>query len=173
MLLSESGRAFDPEVVALLEQSYLELEKLAALGTSASYISCQQMRWQIDPATTSTVSLAKAEPPPTGSFLTSIAAARLEAQTLFELTHDLGNSLSLDETLSVLSVRLKKLIPYASMAAYILRGEELVPEYVGGDNFRLFAALRIPLGAGLSGWVAANRKSILNGNPTSEPGYTR
>jgi diguanylate cyclase (GGDEF)-like protein len=71
-----------------------------------------------------------------------------------------------------LSVRLKKLIPYASMAAFILRGEELVPEYVGGDNFRLFAALRIPMGTGLSGWVAANRKSILNGDPTTEPGYT-
>ncbi len=36
---SESGRAFDPKVVALLKQNYLELEKLAALGTVASYIS--------------------------------------------------------------------------------------------------------------------------------------
>ena len=170
---SESGRAFDPKVVALLKQNYLELEKLAALGTVASYISIRTNTATNHAPKRSAVKLAKAEPPPpTGSFLTSIAAARLEAQTLFELTHDLGNSLSLDETLSVLSVRLKKLIPYASMAAYILRGEELVPEYVGGDNFRLFAALRIPLGAGLSGWVAANRKSILNGNPTSEPGYT-
>ena len=34
-----------------------------------------------------------------GSFLTSIAAARQEAQTLYEISHDLGNSLSLDETL--------------------------------------------------------------------------
>jgi diguanylate cyclase (GGDEF)-like protein/putative nucleotidyltransferase with HDIG domain len=169
---SESGRAFDPKVVALLKQNYLELEKLAALGTVVSYISIRIKRSADRPPKPSAVKLAKPEPPPTGSFLTSIAAARQEAQTLFELSHDLGNSLSLDETLSVLSVRLKKLIPYASMAAYILRGEELVPEYVGGDNFRLFAALRIPLGAGLSGWVAANRKSILNGDPASEPGYT-
>ena len=33
----------------------------------------------------------------------SIAAARQEVQPLFELTQDLGNSLSLDETLSVLA----------------------------------------------------------------------
>ena len=34
------------------------------------------------------------------AFLSSIAAARQEAQTLFELTQDLGKSLSLSETLS-------------------------------------------------------------------------
>src|SRR5205807_3502537 len=93
------------------------------------------------------------------------------AQTLFELSHDLGNSLSLDETLSVLSVRLKRLVPYDAVAAYILRDNMLAPEYVSGENFRLFASLRIPLGEGLSGWVAQNRKPILNGNPSVEPGY--
>jgi diguanylate cyclase (GGDEF)-like protein len=31
--------------------------------------------------------------------------------------------------------------------------------------------LRIPIGQGLSGWVAQNRKPIINGNPSVEPGY--
>jgi GAF domain-containing protein len=35
----------------------------------------------------------------------------------------------------------------------------------------LFASLEIPIGAGLSGWVAENRKPIVNGNPSVEPGY--
>ena len=30
---------------------------------------------------------------------------------------------------------------------------------------------RIPTGQGLSGWVAQNRKPIINGNPSVEPGY--
>ena len=42
----------------------------------------------------------------TYDFLSSIAAARQEVQALFEISQDLGNSLSLDETLSVLAVRL-------------------------------------------------------------------
>src|SRR5437588_6478195 len=90
---------------------------------------------------------------------------------LCELSHELGNSLSLDETLSILSVRLNKLVPYDSIAIYILREEKLHPEFVSGDNFRLFSTLEIPLGQGLSGWVAQNRKPILNGNPSVEPGY--
>src|SRR2546429_671387 len=57
------------------------------------------------------------------------------------------------------------------LGKYVKRGVELIPEYVNGDNFRLFSSLRIPLGQGLSGWVAQNRKPIVNGNPSVEPGY--
>jgi diguanylate cyclase (GGDEF)-like protein len=35
----------------------------------------------------------------------------------------------------------------------------------------VFAALEIPVGHGLSGWVVENRKAIVNGNPAVEPGY--
>jgi diguanylate cyclase (GGDEF)-like protein len=57
------------------------------------------------------------------------------------------------------------------MAVYLVKDETLIPEFVSGDNFRLFASLKIPLGQGLSGWVAQNNKPILNGNPSVEPGY--
>ena len=63
------------------------------------------------------------------------------------------------------------MVPYDAIAIYILRNDELIPEYVNGDNYRLFSSLRIPLGQGLSGWVAQNRKPIVNGNPSVEPGY--
>src|SRR5208337_4168579 len=88
-----------------------------------------------------------------------------------ELTQDLGASLSLGETLSVFAVKLRHAMPYDAIAIYVRHGDEIVPEYVNGDNFRLFASLRIPMGQGLSGWVAQNLKPILNGNPSVEPGY--
>jgi len=68
-------------------------------------------------------------------------------------------------------VKLRRAMPYDAIAIYVRHGDELVPEYVNGDNFRLFASLRIPIGQGLSGWVAQNLKPILNGNPSVEPGY--
>src|SRR5205823_13323560 len=104
-------------------------------------------------------------------FLQSIAAARQEVQALFEMSQDLGNSLSLNETLSVLAVKLKRIIPHDPIAIYVRREKTLIPEYVSGDDFRLFSSLEIPVGQGLSGWVAENRKSIINGNPSVEPGY--
>ncbi|HLW76753.1 MAG TPA: sensor domain-containing diguanylate cyclase, partial [Bryobacteraceae bacterium] len=74
-------------------------------------------------------------------------------------------------TLSVLAVRLRKIIPHHSLAIWVRRENVLLPDYVSGDDFRLFSALEIPVGQGLSGWVAENRKPILNGNPSVEPGY--
>jgi diguanylate cyclase (GGDEF)-like protein len=42
---------------------------------------------------------------------------------------------------------------------------------VKGESFRLFSSLRIPVGQGLSGWVAENHLPIVNGNPSVESGY--
>jgi diguanylate cyclase (GGDEF)-like protein len=53
----------------------------------------------------------------------------------------------------------------------VIRDQCLVPEFASGENFPLFASLRIPIRTGLSGWVAHNRKAIVNGNPMVEPGY--
>ena len=57
------------------------------------------------------------------------------------------------------------------MAVYLPKDDVLIPEFVSGENFRIFSSLRIPVGEGLSGWVAQNSKPILNGNPAVDPGY--
>jgi diguanylate cyclase (GGDEF)-like protein/putative nucleotidyltransferase with HDIG domain len=164
----ESGTAYDPQVVQVLRENYQEWEKMA---------------WQTEPAATrlsKDVRVANGKAPGAGleagdsqqpEFLTSIAAARQEAQALYELTQDLGNSLNLHETLSVLDSRLQRLIPYDAIAVYVLKDGHLLPEYVNGENFRLFSSLQIPVGQGLSGWVAETGKPIVNGNPSVEPGY--
>jgi diguanylate cyclase (GGDEF)-like protein len=66
---------------------------------------------------------------------------------------------------------LRKIIPHHSLAIWIQRERVLYPEYVNGEDYRLFASLEIPVGQGLSGWVAENHKPILNGNPSVEPSY--
>ena len=101
-------------------------------------------------------------------FLNSIASARQEVHLLFELTQDLGSSLSIDETLSVVAARLKRLVPYDAIAAYVSREGRLVPEYVNGENFRLLSSLQIPIGEGVSGWVAQTGRTVVNGNPAVE-----
>jgi diguanylate cyclase (GGDEF)-like protein/putative nucleotidyltransferase with HDIG domain len=172
---AESGKSFDPKVVDILKKRYVSLEKMAIAQFGA----------EVNPLLSTDVKVERGSAPAAGfenisakdgsgheaNFLSSIAAARQEAQTLFELSQDLGASLSLGETLSVFSVKLRSLVPYDAIAIYVRRSEELIPEYVNGDNFRLFSSLRIPMGQGLSGWVAHNKKPIINGNPSVEPGY--
>jgi diguanylate cyclase (GGDEF)-like protein/putative nucleotidyltransferase with HDIG domain len=169
----ESGRSFDPKVVAVLEKRYLELERLVEKRSGQTPWTKLTTEVKVERGMAPAAGFEKtgAKDSHEASFLSSIAAARQEAQTLFELSQDLGASLSLGETLSVFSVKLKRLVPYDAIAIYVRRNDELLPEHVSGDNFRLFASLRIPLGQGLSGWVAQNKKPIINGNPSVEPGY--
>jgi diguanylate cyclase (GGDEF)-like protein/putative nucleotidyltransferase with HDIG domain len=170
-VISLSGKSLDPAVVAVLARRYRELEKIA------------QAEAQPETRLSSNLKIARGDEPGTGfedshanrarrgyDFLTSIAAARQEVQLLFELTRDLGNSLSLDETLSVVAQRLRRMVPYDTIAVYICHGRTLTPHYVHGENHRLFSSLQIPVGERLSGWVAENRRSILNGNPTVDSG---
>ena len=167
-----SGKEFDPAVVDILSRRYVELERMAVSQRPEKHLTTDLIVARGEsPATGFEHAHASAQEPNEDGFLGAIAAARQEAHTLFELSHELGSSLSLGETLSLLGVRLQKLVPYDSIAVYIVRDRELVPEYVSGDNFRLFGSTNIPLGKGLSGWVAQHCRPILNGNPSVEPSY--
>jgi diguanylate cyclase (GGDEF)-like protein/putative nucleotidyltransferase with HDIG domain len=168
-LIAQKGTSFDPRVVEVMERRYVELEAMV------NSMETERRRLDIAPKVAPAVAPSSgfAEVPNEAevratSFLTSIISARQEAQLLFELAQTLGNSLSLKETLSVVAGRLKELIPHDSIVFFVCQDGVLIPEYVHGLDDDLFTSLRIPLGQGLSGWVARNEKPITNGNPAAE-----
>ena len=172
---SEAGAAFDPKVVAILQRRYVEWEKLARLlplqGPPKLSTDIKVERGLAPDAGFAKDGEAPKTPSLIADSLERLRAARQHAQGLFDLTHGVGNSLALDDILSLLAVRLKRLVPHDAMVVYLPKNNVLVPEHVSGENSRLFSSLKIPLGEGLSGWVAQNHKPILNGNPSVEPGY--
>jgi diguanylate cyclase (GGDEF)-like protein/putative nucleotidyltransferase with HDIG domain len=173
MVASQAGTSFDPKIVLILQRRYRELESMA-----------RKQEIQIKGLSTNTV-VSRGERPAAGfdetwagssssdkiGFLTSIAAARQEVQTLFELSGDLGYSLCLTDTLSIFASKLKIMIPHDLICIYAIRDGVLHPEYVTGSEQSLFSSLRIPVGQGLSGWVAENNSALVGGNPAVEPGY--
>ena len=173
MVAEQAGKSFDPKIVAVLQERYRDLEGMARKeGVQVRGLS-------------TTAVVARGERPAAGfeetrpsvsatdkiGFLTSIAAARQEVQTLFELSGDLGHSLCVSDTLSIFASKLKIMIPHDLICIYTIREDVLHPEYVSGSEQSLFSSLRIPVGQGLSGWVAENNSSVVGGNPAVEPGY--
>ncbi|MBE0657809.1 MAG: diguanylate cyclase [Bryobacteraceae bacterium] len=174
----EAKKSYDPEIVALLKKRFKQYETM---------MTAQALK--LDPGSLSHgTKVQNGESPAAGfesysckrkgiskedasDFLQSIAGARQEAHALYELAQSLGSSLKLHDTLSMLAGRLSKLVQYDAVAVYVLSGEMLKPEYAIGVDARFLSALEIPLGQGLSGWVAETRTSILNGNPSVEAGY--
>lgn len=173
---SESGASFDPKIVEILQRRYVELEKLAT-----------DQHFQAPPKLSTDIKVERGAAPDAGfaesekplaapleqdrkNFNTP-AAAEKKGEELLAFMQRLGSSLMLEDTLSLLSVLIRRLVPYEQMAVYLLSNNVLTTAFVDGQNPHQFSSLRIPIGEGLSGWVAQNAKPILNGNPSVEPGY--
>jgi diguanylate cyclase (GGDEF)-like protein/putative nucleotidyltransferase with HDIG domain len=172
-LQEQSEKAFDPSIVAILRRRFNELEGMVrrkAITEPTANVRDESSTHGQEPDAGLAVWDAPAPTRQEANVLDLISSARQEAQALFDLSRDLGASLSLSETLSVLSVKLNNLIPHDAIAVFVLRGEKLIPEYVNGEDFRALASLQIPIGEGLCGWVAQNQKVIVNGNPAVEVG---
>lgn len=175
IVTGESGKAFDPVVIEVLQRKFEALEKEAKSQTAdrAKLSTNVKIERGLAPATGFASSKAEAADglPKKNDFSRSIASARREIQLLTEVINDLGNSLSVDDTLALLAVRLNKAVKHDSIAVYLIRDERLIPRFVKGESYRLFSSLEIPVGQGLSGWVAENNKAIVNADPGVEPGY--
>ena len=140
---AESGKSFDPKVVEILANYYGELERR---GGSDSMPPAQD------------------EPR-----ISPIAAARQEVQQLFALAQDLGNSLSLDETFSVLAQHMKQLCPHDTLAVYLLREDHLEAQYATGLDCLQVAGAVVPWGEGICGRAAATATALLNVDPLDHP----
>ena len=171
----EAGTSFDPRVVGILQRRYVELEQIARehpLSAPPKLSTDIKVERGLAPA----AGFAESAEPlavkrGSAGHSARVNAAGAQAQELFDLIQKPSASFSLEDICSLLSVRLKRLVPHNSMAVYLPKNDALIPEFVNGENFSLFSSLRIPIGEGLSGWVAQNSKPILNGNPSVEPGY--
>ena len=149
-LKAESGKSFDPRVVEVLERHYRELER--------------------GPAWRSFATLGGVPGDAAGrGFVSPIVAARQEVQHLFALAQDMGNSLSLDETFSVLSQHLKQLCPHDALVVYIRCEDQLQAEYASGAESGKLGSAVVPWGEGICGRAAATAAPILNEDPTEHP----
>jgi diguanylate cyclase (GGDEF)-like protein/putative nucleotidyltransferase with HDIG domain len=167
---AQSGISFDPQVVQVLQRRYQDLEAQLAEQFAAPENS-QHGRERADIGETGTPGDGGATPgPEKPAYLDTIAAARQEAQVVLELEQQLGKSLELDVTLSALASGLERAIGFDTLVVHLVRDAMLVPRYARGEGASVFLTRQVQLGSGLCGWVAHNKKPILNGNPCTELG---
>jgi putative nucleotidyltransferase with HDIG domain len=172
---AEAGKAFDPKVVDVLARRYVELERKARTSGQAAKAKLST-HVKIERGDAPAAGFEASGKPDTTShdlvsFHNSIEQAEGHARKLAAITRALDGCEDAEAVFSALRSTLRDLVPYQAMVVYIRHDAILIPKAVDGEDYRLFASLEIPLGMGLSGWVAENRKSILNGNPSVEPGY--
>ena len=175
-VVAESGKSFDPKVVEILNRRYVELEKMA-----------NETPLQAVPKLSTDIKVMRGDAPgagfaesgesptrdknPTAVAGSRLSLARQQSEEIASICRASEATVSRADIFSLLSIRLGHLVDHDAMAVYCPEGDMLVAEFASGEDFRLVSSLRIPMGKGLSGWVAENHKAIVNGNPSVEPGY--
>jgi putative nucleotidyltransferase with HDIG domain len=159
-----AGVQFDPDVVTLLAEHYPRLEQMAREATSDG----------MHPLNTDLFIARGAAPgngyepqkSPQGADDSGHVAAALR-----ELRLGLRRARGVRETGAVLAHALQNRIPFDCVAVYTRTGVVIRAQYMNGSCECAFSSRAIPLGEGLSGWVAENARCIVNGNPTVEPNF--
>jgi putative nucleotidyltransferase with HDIG domain len=95
---------------------------------------------------------------------TEIAASSDEMSSVYQLAAALAAHHGIAEAAEVITKHLRRLIPFSLcvMYAYDVGRDELEAKIAVGEGAALVRGLRITLGQQLSGWVAANRQTIVN-----------
>ncbi len=105
--------------------------------------------------------------PQAPAFSNSISAPQREIFTLFEIFQTIGNSLSRNDTLTIVASKIEKIIPFTTLVIYLADEElgVLTPAHVAGQNKEAFRSVTIEIGTRLAGWVAANNRMLYNVHP--------
>lgn len=90
-----------------------------------------------------------------------------EMLTLYDLTRSLAGNATLADAGDVIAKSLMRLVPTSLCVFYVYETnhDQLLAQHAVGADAALIQGLRIDRGDGLSGWVAANRQTIVNSDP--------
>jgi diguanylate cyclase (GGDEF)-like protein/putative nucleotidyltransferase with HDIG domain len=107
-----------------------------------------------------------------GARLDDIAASTEEMLVLYDLAQALTGRLDLSDAADVISQHIRRIVPASTCVFYVYdeQSDELYAAHVAGENAAQFSGLRIPRGQRLTGWVAANKQTILNSDPVLDLG---
>jgi GAF domain-containing protein len=167
LIRQEAGRALDPNVVNLFVRLLPELVAAEPAEELAS-----GRRLSLEP--TSDLGRPAAgfqhEGGKTNTVFEDIALAHREIYALYEIAQSMGTSLGVSDTMALISSKLSNLVPFSACALFLYNETQDVLEcrFAVGAEHEAITAMRIRSGQGLTGWVARNRRPLVNARPSAD-----
>jgi diguanylate cyclase (GGDEF)-like protein len=155
MLQQEAGKALDPTLVSLF------LDLLPALQTADELV----------PATPADLSARPHRRLEHGerSAFEDIARAHQEIYALYEIAQAIGKSLGVADTMALIADKLSALVPFSCCALFVCADDDTMHcRAASGVDAEAIRRVTLRAGRGLAGWVARNRRSIVNARPAAD-----
>jgi len=150
LIEQEAGKALDPRAVAAFLK-VLPRVREEAEGSGSTTSSAARG------ATRSTV-------------FDDIAVAHGEIHALYQIAQTMGTSLGISDSMAHIASKLTTLVPFSACTLFLYdqATETLRCRFATGIDFELMQQLTLKNGQGLTGWVARNRRSLVNARPSSD-----
>ena len=162
LLKYEAGRALDPKLV---EQFIELLPKLLAEAEAVEPLQGIHAEPDLAGAGGTATGLVPAGNGPNA--FENIALAHREIYALYEIAQSMGTSLGVSDTMALISSKLSKIIPWSGCSLFLPQadGTTLRCRFAAGVDASKLLDITIAIGDGLSGWVAQNRRTLVNADP--------
>src|SRR5437764_7332729 len=167
LLRQETGKALDPRVV----QTFIDMYSTLAAEAEASQEPARKLTrvpTQL-PTAEPAVGLVHDSPGRTNVFQ-DIALAHREIYALYEIAQAMGSSLGVSDTMALISSKLSNIVPFSCCALFLYNDdtETLRCRFATGVESDTIQQLTIRNGHGLTGWVARNRRPLVNARPSAD-----
>jgi len=167
LLHKMTGTSFDPKVVELFSKHVNEFDKLIGNEDIQEQVASQDL--DLITKTKPDAGLASdiLGSPDNSLGFRSITQAQREVFALHEIAQTIGSSLNMNDTVTLISNKLRAIVPFDTCIIYIVddRSGKAIAMHVVGDHAELFERRRISIGDGITGWVVANSRSMCNSSP--------
>ena len=99
-----------------------------------------------------------------------IAVAHGEIYALYQIAQTMGTSLGVSDSMAHIASKLTTLVPFSACTLFLYdpATDTLRCRFATGTDFELMQQLTLKSGQGLTGWVARNRRSLVNARPSSD-----
>jgi diguanylate cyclase (GGDEF)-like protein/putative nucleotidyltransferase with HDIG domain len=163
LLQQEAGKGLDPIVmstfVALLPALQAEaaaLEQAAPRSPAAAPVGYAPLPVGADA--------------PGKNVFDDIAHAHREIYALYEIAQAMGTSLGVSDTMALISAKLTNLVPFSCAALFLYdeATETLRCRFATGTDADIIRQVTVRTGEGLNGWVARNRRPLVNARPSAD-----
>jgi diguanylate cyclase (GGDEF)-like protein/putative nucleotidyltransferase with HDIG domain len=164
LLREEAGKAFDPHAVERFIAVLPELrEEARRAGEQAP--SPAPDDGGIHPA-----GPAPAADADRSSVFDDIAHAHREIYALYQIAQTMGTSLGVSDTMALIASKLANLVPFSACALFLYHeaADTLHCRFATGVDADVIQPLAVRNGQGLTGWVARNRRPLVNARPSAD-----
>ncbi len=167
LLKKMAGSSFDPRVVEVFIQHVEEFDTMIAAQDIQEQVAAEAEEFENAARPDAGLASETLGTPDNSLGFRSITEAQREVFALHEIAQTIGSSLNLQDTVALVSSKLRAIVPFDTCIIYLVdeKSGKAAPAHVAGENPEAFARRRVSIGDGITGWVIANGRSMCNASP--------